>query len=172
VTVPAGHGRSSPPCLRKIVSGGQAGADRGGLDAAMALGLEHGGWCPRGRTAEDGAIADRYALRETAARDHAVRTEMNVIDSDATLLVSRGALIGGSALTARLASAHHKPCLCLDLNAMERAEAIERVRAWLGRHRVVVLNVAGPRESQCPGIAADVCSLLVEALAVISGQGA
>lgn len=138
----------------------------------MALGFEHGGWCPRGRTAEDGTLSDRYALRETTALDHAVRTEMNVIDSDATLVVSRGALIGGSALTARLASAHHKPCLCLDLDVMERAEAIARIRAWLAVHRVAVLNVAGPRESQCPGIAADVYSLLVEALAVTSGQGA
>lgn len=163
--VPAGPGRSTP-CLRKIVSGGQTGADRGGLDAAMALSLEHGGWCPRGRSAEDGPIAVRYALRETFARDHAARTEMNVIDSDATLIVSRGALVGGSALTARLASVHQKPCLWLDLDATARVEAVERMRAWLGCHRVVVLNVAGPRESQCPGIAADVCSLLVEALAV------
>jgi 2-succinyl-6-hydroxy-2,4-cyclohexadiene-1-carboxylate synthase len=163
VTRPAGPGPA--PCLRKLVSGGQAGADRGGLDAAMALGLAHGGWCPRGRRAEDGPIAARYALRETIARDHAVRTEMNVIDSDATLVVSRGALVGGSALTARLASAHQKPFLWLDLDVLDHAQAVARIRAWLGDHRVEVLNVAGPRESQCPGIAADVRSLLVEALA-------
>lgn len=168
MTAPAGP-RQSTPCLRKIVSGGQTGADRGGLDAAMALGLAHGGWCPRGRRAEDGPIAARYALRETVARDHAVRTEMNVIDSDATLIVSRGALAGGSALTARLASAHQKPCLWLDLDAVDRAGAVARTRAWLERHRVGVLNVAGPRESQCPGIAADVSALLVEALAVAPG---
>jgi 2-succinyl-6-hydroxy-2,4-cyclohexadiene-1-carboxylate synthase len=152
------------PGARKIVSGGQTGADRGALDAAMGLGLAHGGWCPRGRRAEDGAIPARYALEETAATDHAVRTEMNVIDSDATLIVSRGALTGGSALTARLAAAHGKPWLHLDLDALSRPHALERVRAWLDRHAPQVLNVAGPRERQCPGIAADVHALLVAAL--------
>lgn len=182
------NGRSSEhgpgrPGVRKIVSGGQTGADRGALDAALALGLAHGGWCPRGRSADDGPIPARYALIETAARDHAVRTEMNVIDSDATLIVSRGPLAGGSALTARLAATHGKPCLHVDLdrgpgpaaglNARSRTEVVQRVRAWLERPgpgaNIDVLNVAGPREQQCPGLAADVRALLVAVLAGADG---
>jgi 2-succinyl-6-hydroxy-2,4-cyclohexadiene-1-carboxylate synthase len=157
--------------VRKLVSGGQTGADRGALDAAMALGLAHGGWCPRGRRAEDGPIPMRYALVETAARDHAVRTEMNVIDSDATLIAGRGPLAGGSALTARLAAAHGKPCLCVDFDVMSGDELVQRVRAWLERHGPEVLNVAGPRERQCPGLAADVRDLLVAVLAGDGGRG-
>jgi 2-succinyl-6-hydroxy-2,4-cyclohexadiene-1-carboxylate synthase len=163
-----GHVSSS---ARKLVSGGQTGADRGALDAAIALGLAHGGWCPRGRRAEDGPIPMRYALVETAARDHAVRTEMNVIDSDATLIVGRGPLAGGSALTARLAAAHGKPCLVVDLDALSGAEAVQRVRAWLAQHGPGVLNVAGPRERQCPGLAADVRDLLVAVLGGDAGPG-
>jgi 2-succinyl-6-hydroxy-2,4-cyclohexadiene-1-carboxylate synthase len=161
---------TSPRGVQKLVSGGQTGADRGALDAAMALGLGHGGWCPRGRRADDGVIPTRYALVETAARDHAVRTEMNVIDSNATLIVSRGPLAGGSALAARLAAAHGKPCLCADLDALSGTEVVQRVRAWLRRHGPAVLNVAGPREQQCPGLAADVRDLLVTVLAGDTGH--
>lgn len=159
------------PGVRKLVSGGQTGADRGALDAAMALGLAHGGWCPRDRRADDGVIPTRYALVETAARDYAVRTEMNVIDSDATLMVARGPLTGGSALTARLAAVHGKPCLYVDLDTLSGAEAVPRVRAWLERHGPEVLNVAGPREQQCPGLAVEVRALLVAALAGDAGHG-
>ena len=76
--------------LRKIVSGGQSGVDRGALDAAIARGCNHGGWCPAGRRAEDGPIAERYQLRETEAAKYEVRTEQNVLDSDGTLILCHG----------------------------------------------------------------------------------
>src|SRR5687768_1765349 len=79
----------------KIISGGQTGADRAALDFAIAHGLGHGGWCPRGRRAEDGPIPDRYRLRETAEADYAVRTRENVMDSDATLIFSVAKAIRG-----------------------------------------------------------------------------
>lgn len=147
-----------------IVSGGQTGADRGGLDAAIQLGMEHGGWCPRGRRAEDGVIPARYHLKETASAAYAVRTEKNVLDSDGTLLVSRGPLTGGSALTARLAVKHRKPMLHIDLAVRRHAAATNDIRTWLRTYSIRVLNVAGPRESSCPGITQDVCALLVAAL--------
>ena len=148
--------------VREIVSGGQTGADRGALDAAIELGLEHGGWCPRGRRAEDGTIPARYQLRETTEADYAARTERNVLDSDGTLLVTRGAPTGGSALTATLARRHARPFLHVDLAATPRAAA--DVRAWLASHRIARLNVAGPRERHAPGIADDVRALLRAAL--------
>lgn len=134
----------------KIISGGQTGVDRGALDAAVALGLEHGGWCPRGRLAEDGRIPRHYRLRETETSDYPERTERNVLDSDATLILCRGSLSGGTELTRRLAKAHGRPCRVVDL---EETPSVEPVRRWLAEHRVSVLNVAGPRESQSPGIA-------------------
>jgi hypothetical protein len=152
---------ASTPVIR-IVSGGQTGADRGALDAAIALGLPHGGWCPRGRRAEDGVIPDRYLLDETGSRQYAARTERNVIDSDGTLIVIRGRLQGGSALTARVARARGKPCLIVDM-ARDTAGADE-IRDWLRKHAIAVLNVAGPRESHCPGIGEQVKTLLIETL--------
>jgi hypothetical protein len=143
--------------LARIISGGQTGVDRGALDAAIALGIPHGGWCPRGRLAEDGRIPDRYGLSETDSPEYRVRTEQNVIDCDATLILCRGrghrsagVVGGGTELTLRLAEQHGRPCVVLDLDQPPEAEDVRR---WLEEHQVEVLNVAGPRESQSPGIA-------------------
>ncbi len=135
----------------KIVSGGQTGVDRGALDAAIASGIDHGGWCPRGRLAEDGRIPDRYELLETDSPEFSVRTERNVVDSDATLILFRGRLGGGTELTRRLAEKHGKRHSVVDLDDPPSSEEICR---WLRANQVQVLNVAGPRESQSPGIAA------------------
>ena len=88
-----------PAMLRKIISGGQSGVDRAALDAALAAGLELGGWCPKGRRAEDGPIADRYPLNETDCESYATRTRWNVRDSDATLILCDAEPAGGTALT-------------------------------------------------------------------------
>jgi hypothetical protein len=153
----------------KIVSGGQTGADRGALDAATQLGLAHGGWCPRGRKAEDGVIPERYELCEHASTSYAARTDANVRDADATLLVTRGDPTGGSALTAARAAARAKPLLHLDLDATALADAADALRRWISEHQVRTLNVAGPRESNCPGIGRDVQALLVAAFSADPG---
>ncbi|RKT47308.1 putative molybdenum carrier protein [Thiocapsa rosea] len=133
----------------RVVSGGQTGVDRAALDAAIALGLPIGGWCPRGRRGEDGSIPERYALRETPSADYAERTEWNVRDSDATLILHRGPLSGGTRLTADLARRLGKPLLARDLAAPIDVRAITD---WLVANHVRVLNCAGPRESGAPGI--------------------
>jgi Circularly permutated YpsA SLOG family len=151
--------------VERIVSGGQTGADRGALDAAIDLGLEQAGYCPAGRRAEDGRIPDRYRLIETASADYAERTERNVVESDGTLLVTRGPATGGSALTAALAARHRRPLLHIDLaDAGEPAEWAAAIREWLATSEIRTLNVAGPRESGAPGIAHDVRVLLCRAL--------
>lgn len=146
----------------RIVSGGQTGVDRAALDVAAELGLERGGWCPRGRRAEDGRIDERYPLRETPLRDYAQRTEWNVRDSDATLILARGPLRGGTALTRDIARRYRRPLLVVDL---DRPPAAAEVRDWLEREGVRVLNVAGPRESGAPGIRAQAAAYLREVLA-------
>lgn len=136
----------TPP--RRIVSGGQTGADRAALDAAILSGLALGGWCPAGRWAEDGPIPKRYPLRPTPTADPAERTRLNVRDSDGTLILCAGPLRGGTALTAEHARALGRPCLVVDPGD---PEALARAAAWLGAHGVGTLNVAGPRESEAPG---------------------
>lgn len=153
--------RESLP-IRRIISGGQTGADRGALEAAIELGIEHGGHCPAGRRAEDGRIPERFRLMETESSDYAVRTERNVLDADGTLLVTRGTPTGGSALTAALARKHERALLHLDL--AREADPVAIVREWVAARGIGCLNVAGPRESGCPGIAQDVRALLVNAL--------
>lgn len=237
----------------KIVSGGQTGVDRAALDAAIALGIPHGGWCPRGRLAEDGRIPDSYRLLEADSPEYHVRTELNVVHSDGTLILfvgssDRGASIGsssfgtpagssgcgalvgssggesassastvpepcsaeadtlqaaqhtgrpenqqpvsgaytddsegckieasdvaipvgtdygtqlsgGTELTFRLANRHRRPVLVVNLNRPPPADTIYQ---WLEVHRIAVLNIAGPRESQSPGIASRTFKFLVD----------
>ncbi len=146
--------------LRKIISGGQRGADRAALDVAVELGIPHGGYVPQGRRAEDGPIDARYDVTELPDDSYDARTEANVQAADATLLVSIGPLSGGSALTLRLASKHRKPILHVDRGAGTREQAAATIREWLAGQRPGVLNVAGPRESTTPGIYTEVKELL------------
>ena len=131
--------------------------DRAALDVARELGMPCGGWCPRGRLAEDGPIDPRYPLRETPSDDYAERTEWNVRDADATLILTIGQPAGGTAFTVDCAKRLKKPFRILDLS---RTPRIATVRAWLSRHRVNILNVAGPRESKCVGIYAQAARCL------------
>jgi hypothetical protein len=140
--------------LRKIISGGQTGADRAALEFAIARGIPHGGWCPRGRLAEDGAIPSCYQLNETPEADYSQRTEWNVRDSDGTVIFSiPPALTGGSRQTAELAQQQHKPCLHLSRDRDGEA-AVAMLRGFLTRHGIQTLNVAGPRQSQEPEVTA------------------
>lgn len=143
--------------LKRIVSGGQTGVDRAALDVAIELGIEHGGWCPRGRIAEDGQIPPIYQLRETEAAEYSVRTERNVIDSDGTLILYQTRLQGGTQLTNRLAKSHGKPLLCVRLDHTVNIGAIQK---WLRDAQIQSLNVAGPRESSRPGIHASASAVL------------
>ncbi|EGV18864.1 putative molybdenum carrier protein [Thiocapsa marina] len=145
------EGRDPPPAEAgiRVVSGGQTGVDRAALEAASALALPIGGWCPRGRRAEDGPIPERYGLRESPNADYAERTEWNVRDSDATLILHRGPMRGGTRLTAELARRLGKPLLARDLR--ERID-VRAIADWLVANHVRILNCAGPRESGAPGI--------------------
>jgi Circularly permutated YpsA SLOG family len=150
-----------------ILSGGQTGADRSALDFALEFGLAHGGWCPRGRLAEDGPIDKRYQLTETPSRRYDQRTRWNVRDCDATVVFStRPEVGGGTALTIDIAKQLGKPCLHVASAAVSASgeDAAGRLLAFLAEHHVARLNVAGPRESQEPGVAAFVRRVLVEAL--------
>ena len=138
--------------IERIVSGGQTGADRAALDAAIELDIPHGGWIPKGRKTEDGGLPEKYLLKEMPSGSYAARTEQNVIDSDGTLIVSYGKLSGGSALTRRLAKKHKPPWMHVDLEKTNPFKAAMDVRTWVAENHIKVLNVAGPRASKDPGI--------------------
>lgn len=135
-----------------VVSGGQTGVDRAALDWAIQRGLRHGGWCPRGRLAEDGVIDHRYALRETDSASYRRRTRQNVIDSDGTLILNVGDLRGGTLSTLGFAERYGKPHLVVPLDAEALGDHAASVMAWVRHHGIAILNIAGPRESTRPGI--------------------
>ncbi|MDF1592013.1 MAG: putative molybdenum carrier protein [Desulfobacterales bacterium] len=149
--------------IEKIISGGQTGADRAALDAAIEIDIPHGGWVPKGRLAEDGAVPLLYHLSEMPTDSYAVRTEQNVVDSDGTLILSHGPLSGGSALTQDLAEKHERFCLHIDLNRIPTFKAAAMIAAWIALHHIKTLNVAGPRASSDPDIYQKIKSILIAA---------
>ena len=134
--------------LRKVVSGGQSGVDRAALDAALAAGLVIGGWCPRGRSAEDGQIHSRYPLQPAPLVRPCCRTLLNMRDSDGTLVLVRSRPKGGTALTAR-ALGGVRPRLVQDPTMVG---SLRRTRWWLIRYDIGCLNVGGPRASEDPAM--------------------
>jgi hypothetical protein len=152
----------------KIVSGGQTGVDRAALDVSVALGLSHGGWCPRGGWAEDmpnppGLLARYPGVKETPSKNPSKRTGWNVRDSDRTLILvdHRGpAPSQGTALTLRLVQRYGRPHLLVDIDG---PDAVERIATWLAdAGEGLTLNVAGPRESTAPGIYGKARRVLME----------
>lgn len=133
-----------------IVSGGQTGVDRGALDAALAAGVACGGACPAGRLAEDGRIPDRYPLTPLDDPGYAARTEANVRDTDATLVLCPGPPTGGTALTIQFAERHRRPVCLIDAERLDAAEAGREAKRFVAEHDVRRLNVAGPRASGWP----------------------
>ena len=149
--------------IKTIISGGQTGADRAALDAAIEIGIPHSGWVPKGRLAEDGRVSPYYGLSEMPTDSYAARTEQNIVDSDGTLIFSHGPLSGGSALTQELAVKHERPCLHVDLNQVPAFKAAAMITAWMTLHHIKTLNVAGPRASNDSNIYQKTKDILIAA---------
>ena len=142
--------------IRKIISGGQTGADRAGLDFAIEARLAHGGYVPKGRKAEDGRIDGKYHLTELAANSYPERTKRNVLESDGTIILSLNEkLSGGSALTLSYARHANKPVLHIHNSETGRDRLsyhVRQLKDFIKSNAIEVLNVAGPRESNEPGV--------------------
>lgn len=131
--------------IKKIVSGGQTGADRAGLDFAIDNGIPHSGWIPKGRLTEGGPLSQKYQLKETLTSNYEERTEKNVLDSDGTMIFCYGRLTGGSLYTYRVAKKHHRPVAVINLSQGD--STLMRVQKWLVQNRIQILNIAGSRAS-------------------------
>jgi hypothetical protein len=144
----------------KIISGGQTGADQAALDAAMELGIDHGGWISKGRLTEDGPLPETYNLEETSTGSDSGSSERNVLDSGGTVVITRGPPSGGSKLTVALAHRHGRPCLHLDLQRVHPLKASSKLYQWILAHGVQVLNVAGSRIAEDRAIYNDVYQVI------------
>lgn len=161
MTAPSETAVSADTLPDKIVSGGQTGVDRAALDTAIHFDIPCGGWVPKGRRAEDGPIPSMYPVTETTSSAYDARTRMNVEDSDATLLLTRGEPSGGTKLTLEIARELGRPYHIVDLNRTHSPLAALR---WLEAKRPSTLNVAGPRESSAGGIHAEAQKFLTNLL--------
>ncbi len=149
----------------KVISGAQTGADRAGIDAAIALGIPHGGKIPAGRRAEDGPIPMSYDLTEVPQGNYLMRTEANVKDSDATIVFTYGAPKSGSKRTLDFCKRHSKPSLHIDCREMNFNEISLIIIEWLSIYDYdITLNIAGSRESTKPGIYKLVFDVMVEVI--------
>jgi hypothetical protein len=158
--------------IQKIISGGQTGVDRAALDIAIHLNIPHGGWCPYGRTAEDGIIPTNYCLKETSVLTfeenlnpdviYKKRTELNVRDSGGTLIIVNSTPIGGTRYTVEVAERYKKPYFVFNLSSSAK---VSDINAWVVENDIHILNVAGPRASQAHGIYNLAYSVLQKLLA-------
>ncbi len=135
--------------IKKIISGGQTGVDRAALDFAIEHKIPHGGYCPKGRKAEDGRIDDRYQLIELESPQYEARTEKNLLEADGTLVIGQGTLSGGTALTIEQCLNHLRPLHIIDLEDID-AETRQEFWQWIDTNAVRTLNIAGNRESKNP----------------------
>lgn len=159
--------------ITRIISGGQTGADRGGLEAALYCEIPHGGWCRKGKKAEKGTtIPAKYELQEHPSADYSARTEANVVDSDCTVIFTFGPLEGGSLATKEFADKHRKPCLHVDLEKPDRHASVRAICEWLWNMcpKECVLNVAGQRASKAPGIEQAVMVRMVDVISKANGK--
>jgi hypothetical protein len=156
--------------IKKIISGGQTGADRAALDVAIKLNVPYGGWIPKGRKTEDGPLPDKYQLQEMPTSSYPVRTEQNVIDSDGTLIFSRGKPTGGTDYTRQMVLKHKKQLLHIDLNFRTSYDAAYLLSSWIDLQHIKILNVAGPRASKDSTIYNDAFRVL-EIAHKIHGKG-
>jgi hypothetical protein len=164
----------------KIISGGQTGVDRAALDVAIARNLPWGGWCPKGGWAEDfpeppGLLAKYPHLHETPDSHPLQRTEWNVRDSNATLIVTDQSGLGvsiGSRRAHEWARQHGKPEFVVDASD---PGAPARAAAWLQAQMKrfgpdLALGIGGPRESEAPGIYEKARTLIAAILDRVSQQ--
>ncbi len=146
----------------KIISGGQTGADRAALDFALCNNMLVSGWCPQGCTAEDGFILPVYPLCDTFAASPLVRTQYNVIESDGVLILIFDKMDTGTQQTYDMAHFYGKPVFVWRIGINNN---FYQFRNWLHKNSINALNIAGPRESNQPGIYSETLNILDELLA-------
>jgi hypothetical protein len=134
----------------KIITGGQTGIDRAALDYCLEKHRPCGGWCPEGRMAEDGPISLMYPVKELAGAGYEQRTFANVRDSDATAIFYPGALNGGTLKSYEFVKKEGNPFLLLDMLHLKPEGASLHLLEFVDRYRPGILNISGPRESECP----------------------
>ena len=152
--------------ITTIISGGQTGADRGALDAALKEGVKTAGFVPKGRLAEDGQVDTKYNLKEMPTKSYPPRTRANVRLADFSAIFTNGEITGGSLLTKNFCLRLGKPYLHIDVSlfnsSTNRLDVMRTLDHQIRHSDAKSLNIAGTRESQSPGLEKEVYDFLVE----------
>lgn len=149
--------------IKKVISGGQTGADIAGIDAAISCNIPYGGWLAMGRKAENGIVPEKYTqFQVMKTGGYPRRTEQNVIDSDGIVIFTYGKLSGGSSLTKKFAVKNKKPWLHIDLDALNNP--VTTIKDWVVDWDIKILNVAGKSASKAPTIYNQVNAIITEVL--------
>lgn len=146
--------------LRKIISGGQSGAEKAALDTAIKFNLAHGGSLIFGKKSGQDSFSEVYQLNDIDIENCSKKIEQNIIDSDATLIISHGVLIGLSLMTQKIASRLNKSWCHIDLMEMDEFEGAVILHDFINSNEIEVLNVAGSNTSQDPFIYRSVKSII------------
>jgi len=150
--------------IKKIISGGQVGADQGALDVAIKYGIPHGGWIQKGRKTQSGILPSKYHLKEMSTASFKDRIEQNVIDSHGSVIITHGTLAGGADYCLKMAQKHGRTCLHIDLDTLSEFTAASRLNAWIKENDIEVLNVNGSRTSEDSGIYKDTMDIIESAV--------
>ncbi|HUV76651.1 MAG TPA: putative molybdenum carrier protein [Desulfobacterales bacterium] len=146
--------------IRKIISGGQIGADQAALDVAIKLGFPHGGWIQKGRKTQSGIVPAKYQLKELPTAGYKQRIEQNIIDSDGTVIISHGEPTGGAEYSRKMADKHRRPCLHVDLKESSTFVIASKINTWVLENNIEVLNVTGSRASEDSTIYKDTMDIV------------
>lgn len=134
--------------IEKIISSGQPGVPRAALDAALKLGISHGGWISKGRTTEDGPLPEQYDLQEMPDQNPSERTKKNIRESCGTLILTLGKAVKRVEFITKIANRYSKPHLHVDLETTPAFSAATRINDWIVDNGIRVLNVTGPSPSR------------------------
>jgi hypothetical protein len=141
--------------IKKIISGGQVGAEQGALDAAIKYNFPHGGWIQKGRKTQSGILPDKYKLEEMSVAGYKDRIEQNVIGSDGTVIISHGDLSGGADYSMKMTKRHKRLTIHIDLKETPAFIAASKINTWIIENNIEVLNVTGSRTSEDSDIYKD-----------------
>jgi hypothetical protein len=156
--------RKSRAMLKKIITGGQVGADQAALDAAIKCNFPHGGWIQKGRKTQSGILPEKYHLKEMSVSGYKERIEQNVIESDGTVIISHKDLSGGADYSRQMAKKHNRPCLHIDLSKTPAAIASAEINTWIIENTIEVLNVTGSRASEDGDVYKDTVYIIESAI--------
>jgi hypothetical protein len=150
--------------IQKLISSGQTGVELAALDVAIKLGIDHGGWAPRGKRNAQGPLGQSYNLSEVPAVGFKTAMEQNVMFADGTLLVTRGKKSPRTQYAVEMSLKHQRQLLHVDLSQNASFEAASLISSWGSLQQIKIAFVTGPQAESDSHIYAQMLKIMETAL--------